>query len=750
MNSKHLFQSERGSVSIFLIMVVTVIFIFNAVLIDYARILAAKNQSERTVQAAVRSVLSSYDSDLYNTYGLFGFSGDEKDIFTYVVEKNLQTSPGYFNLIETKIVKDSISVELDHQLGYHEVFEQQIMEEMKYKAPVDFTLELLSYFKGLSLVMKEASKTTVVLKNIKDQYELRQVLLEETIQYQMKSADLVKSQSISSLEDLDYIVDNYKEYVKDYIEYMNLSVEKEENLEQLKKKIKLYQNKATETIQNIYDDYHSILEKHNEYLFDAVERLDNASKANKQIKSVISDNNLNQDKNQYDKVNDEKNNLTEINKTINELKKVTDDLERTTDLVITDEFFENLKGDITEQKRKYAKMVENIENLQMMVSQAIYLENNNQLSEAIINQTIKQMKGIIGQISSLNREYRKEFVKYSQSGNKIFETKQEIADMLQLDKNQIEQQEKTATKKLQTINDLFKAMETIKSIDDDFNRVEEFYSQYLDFNSTKDYSIDNNLDLDPVEVSKDAMEEMDQLFLNLADFIDKITNELYINEFAYSKFNHFNPSNIKDLLTIPNKKDINLQYDQLKIDELSDLLGFNQQELEYIVYGSHTVGGNISKAFRDIFLIRLAINTMEGFTDSKVRSLSHPLAILMGAISYGISRSISDIVNMINGEEVFLANKLLKVQFGYDDYLRLLLLIHSNKMNKLSRIQAVIQYKTNKDLRYIATYVRGTTTTSIELWFLTGVMSALNYIGVIDGRIRGKDYIITKTAAMSY
>ncbi len=73
-------RSESGSVSVFLIMILAFIFAFVALFIDYARIAAMKAQSERLAHAAVRSVMSSYDPELQEKYGLFAYgeqSGDQ-------------------------------------------------------------------------------------------------------------------------------------------------------------------------------------------------------------------------------------------------------------------------------------------------------------------------------------------------------------------------------------------------------------------------------------------------------------------------------------------------------------------------------------------------------------------------------------------------------------------------------------------------------------------------------------------------
>ena len=60
---------------------------------------------------------------------------------------------------------DSSGLELQRPLGTYDIFNRQIVEDMKYKAPIDFTLELVGKFKPLSQSMKEASNTVDVLRS---------------------------------------------------------------------------------------------------------------------------------------------------------------------------------------------------------------------------------------------------------------------------------------------------------------------------------------------------------------------------------------------------------------------------------------------------------------------------------------------------------------------------------------------------------------------------------------------------------
>ncbi len=60
---------------------------------------------------------------------------------------------------------DTTSLSMERELGKYDIFNRQIQEDMKYRAPVDFTLEVINRFKPISDEMKEAAHTVDLLKN---------------------------------------------------------------------------------------------------------------------------------------------------------------------------------------------------------------------------------------------------------------------------------------------------------------------------------------------------------------------------------------------------------------------------------------------------------------------------------------------------------------------------------------------------------------------------------------------------------
>jgi hypothetical protein len=110
-------------------------FIFNAVLIDFARLLVAQRHLENSVRAGARSMLAPYDSDLLNYYGLFGQKTSEPEmIFDNVLKESLsvETDADVYRYVDLKLENSSASNNPGN-LGQHRFFERHILEEMKYK-----------------------------------------------------------------------------------------------------------------------------------------------------------------------------------------------------------------------------------------------------------------------------------------------------------------------------------------------------------------------------------------------------------------------------------------------------------------------------------------------------------------------------------------------------------------------------------------------------------------------------------------
>ncbi len=144
----------RGAITVFASIVLASIFLVAGIFTDAARIRLAQAQVHKANQSALSSVLACYNNELKDQYGLFGYNLDHETTYESFEEyfaKNLNIgSKDYlygFNI-------ESIHLEQVFSLQNNEVFENQLMEYMKYRAPVKLVSELLSKIQGISNVSK--------------------------------------------------------------------------------------------------------------------------------------------------------------------------------------------------------------------------------------------------------------------------------------------------------------------------------------------------------------------------------------------------------------------------------------------------------------------------------------------------------------------------------------------------------------------------------------------------------------------
>ncbi|MCG8482129.1 MAG: DUF5702 domain-containing protein [Clostridia bacterium] len=171
--------NNRGSVSIYLTLIFLSFIILAGVLVDAACINTGRVHIERAADIAVRSILSEYDRNLKNEYGLFATELTEEEmeekISAYMnrmmrpslgLEENQNNMDFYdFKLKGIQVNTDDLS------LNNLKIFENQIVEYMRYRAVLgalgDFTKNVEQMEKAANgLILME--KAAVVYKALED------------------------------------------------------------------------------------------------------------------------------------------------------------------------------------------------------------------------------------------------------------------------------------------------------------------------------------------------------------------------------------------------------------------------------------------------------------------------------------------------------------------------------------------------------------------------------------------------------
>ncbi len=142
-------SGEKGSITIFISIVFFIMIVLTGLFIDLARVKTAQNQLRRAVNASARSVMADYNAKLRSTYGIFGTGGRDfnRDFNKYMLANLSVSQQQDLNLLDIRYVAGNIIV--FRPISSNEVVKQQILETMKYKAPVEIGRELINKFMQL-------------------------------------------------------------------------------------------------------------------------------------------------------------------------------------------------------------------------------------------------------------------------------------------------------------------------------------------------------------------------------------------------------------------------------------------------------------------------------------------------------------------------------------------------------------------------------------------------------------------------
>lgn len=732
-NKLNLANSE-GSVSIFLIIALSMVFMFVAVFIDYSRIAAMKVQSERLARAAVRSVMSSYDPQLQQDYGLYAFGESSGD---YIMGKMLNNSLSLgergdaFHLLPMKL--DSSGLSLERPIGRYDIFNRQISEDMKYKAPIDFTLELVNKFKPLSQSMKEASNTVDVLKKLRKLYDKREDALNEMIAKQRKAGEsanvlprLIMNPPGSSITDttLGGGVDTAAEAAAQYNDYLIKS--QEDALRPLEEDklytvlIATYLNGVSSVTSDLETRIRKIHREQVKLLKEADELLEEAKAINEEMKQVIKDAETRSVAEGYDQVTNNKTPGSD-DSSAGDADMIQSIGRQAEKLIHTDDLLNELKGEVTTQQSRWLSVESRVSNLVASMGGA-------GMKDATIN------------ASNAVQDY---LGKYGVSGSENIPDR-ELAMLEQFRSSDKERKdtEKKAQLKLKEATKVIEALSGSnpqnQEILKQFRELQQYYDESISFNNGQVASIEGRaLAKDPYDAGKSSMEEMDSVYGSMGNILTGVRDELFQNEYAVHYFQHFDITQLQEVVKDP-----------ASAKDLSDEFTVSKQEVEYILYGFHNPAGNIAAAYGEIFASRLAIRTMEGFVVNS--KMGNPLLILAAAILYGIEKAIEDMIQLCQTGSIQLS-KYVPVDISYRDHLRMFLFAHSNNDKKMSRMLALIRFNTGVNPIDRGTYASGEIVTEMRLWFLPGITKAIgSAFGNGTDQVEGNRYLITRKADFSY
>lgn len=139
-------ERSKGAISVFLTLILIPTFIFSGVLVDGSRILGAKNLISGAGELALNGALSNYHEELNKTYGLLAMASTAEEVDD-ILQDFFETTLNYSGLHKEDVSKALVYLELvdgsfytsnipGSEIFQTEVLRQEILEYMKYRAPV--------------------------------------------------------------------------------------------------------------------------------------------------------------------------------------------------------------------------------------------------------------------------------------------------------------------------------------------------------------------------------------------------------------------------------------------------------------------------------------------------------------------------------------------------------------------------------------------------------------------------------------
>ncbi|MDQ6420326.1 pilus assembly protein [Paenibacillus sp. LHD-117] len=741
---RRLWLKEDGTVTIFAVIVLSSLLLFFGTLIDYARIMSVQLMTEDAARSGVRSVLSAYDAWLYERYGLFGRGGTEGEtIFKDVLEGNLggkqAGSDDDYGLARTKV--ESGKLNTSDVLGEHRVFARQVLEEMKYKAPVDFTLEVVAKFVPLAQSLKQSSTAIDTLGELRRLYEKREALLEGSLLLQEQAAEAVSGGEALPLVPagaasagsngesgtVQLLLGRFSEYAG----YLLLDAERNEGKEPAyADQIQSYEDDVSATTQQLRSASAKLERRHAELLSTAKQKLAQAEAVNDEMRRVA-----NRAQNPvpggYDGVQGKKVPGSESYPASGTAAAEIEEIRKTGDRLVRESaWFTAYRNELNEQGTDGTGVTSEIDQMLSRLSQAM---TDPQLTSA------QAPLGLgVTEIQLAVNHYE---AAYIGQASVLAKRRTELmnADL----KGQLQAQEAKTASAWKEAGRLLNGLASLRELPEHrelFLQVKQRFEDNLLFNQKGNASAEPGGRFMQAQNADEAVElssrQMEGLFSGMSEMLSKSRDVFYFGEYAAGKFSHFAPQQLLDLM----------QHGD--VEGVAEAASFHNQEMEYVLYGFHDPMGNLIAAYGELFGARLAIRTMEGLIAS--RTLGHPLLILSAAVLYGIEKTTEDMLAFAQKGAAPLS-KYVKTELSYLDYLRLFALLHGGKEEeRLGRMIAVIEQNSDLVLAQVPTGVTGEATVSVKLWFLPSVTKMIGRLGVLKGRVKEGRYETTETVGWSY
>lgn len=242
-------QGTRGAVTIFLVIILVPCIVISSIFVDLSRVQMSKAQTQSAADLALNTLLTNYDGDLKEWYGLIGSCQNIKQFYEVSAQYFLRTissqglsddeilllSGVYADATSDDTIFDLLQVESQTEggasitevsgadLSNPTLLKDQIVEFMKYRAPIEITTSLIERLKkpgsGVTSFL-EADENEPLVKAKQEYCEAEGNLMTAAVNsyfaikdYQQKASDL--GMNNQKLKDYQDKINSYREPYKE-------------------------------------------------------------------------------------------------------------------------------------------------------------------------------------------------------------------------------------------------------------------------------------------------------------------------------------------------------------------------------------------------------------------------------------------------------------------------------------------------------------------------------------------------------
>ncbi len=736
--------NQRGGITVFICIILVVVILFTLVLIDFTRIKSAEGIAASALDIAAQSTIAGYHSELKEEYGLMAlYNNNHSDISEYIKESmtsnlNSNTIPSrQFQLFDFEV--ESVKVTLLNELSIHNVTREQIIEFMKYRAPVAFIERFISKLFHFGSITKETEllkyKTSLDKKtgNLRsamvglyceskkvNEFDSSSVKLNiNRIREMQKNTALTKERIAKLFSEIEKVTVNIKSIEQSAkntsdkkakagykSEIKQLDQEKEMlniQIHELNNKVREIQNTINSSIQTIQKLILECLEANTKASYFTGELKENVKAIEGEINSVL---------------------RVIEGETGDTAKKIRLEMKRTAKSISA-----NGLDEITFTLQ---------ENIYLLQRALIYLDNIGSITEN--DEEFVDIEALLagyqyGEIYQPAPEGATEYeiqqyldINTKKDSYKDMDVRKIVAEVSGKVMNEEEQEDVTLTQE-QMVGLPSLSNETSNEVAEFLFGDKDIISQSANFNEKND----NGFSEKRFEISGGIGKALESVINGASDFKD----EIYFNEYIMMSFKNMTSGT-------DNLREID------RLDLRGDLIvdretAFNNGEIEYILNGSASEKTNLLLTKAEILAIRFGLNTLKIYNDAVKNSQALSLATAVaGWTGFGIpivhtmlmcgwafGESLIDMQILCNGGEVELykVNWVLSLEGGVDKLKQVLLNSAIEKGSEYldSGIDALEQ-KTNEILINKAEIIVNTAFEPLEQTVEGGMESTSNKI----------------------